>query len=63
MVVENDLAGETQPEEEEEQELVMYGPSGSKRERDGLEFSEPAKEARGEKNSSSSSPSERKSAS
>lgn len=46
--MENDLAGETQPEEEE-QELC------SNSERDGLEFAEPDKEARGEKNSSSSS--------
>lgn len=47
--MEKDLAGETQPEEEEEEELC------SKPERDGLEFAELAKEARGEKNSSSSS--------
>lgn len=45
----NDLAGETQPEVEEAQELC------SNPERDGLEFGELAREARGEKNSSSSS--------
>lgn len=45
----NDLAGETQPEVEEAQELC------SNPERDGLEFGEQDKEARGEKNSSSSS--------